>query len=77
MTSGQAGRSRLDCDIAIVGSAIASSLLGTILASRGLDVVLIEKGHHPKFAIGELTIPQTSLMVKILGIATAFPSSSI
>ena len=28
--------------------------------------MLIEKGHHPKFAIGESTIPQTSLMLKIL-----------
>jgi tetracycline 7-halogenase / FADH2 O2-dependent halogenase len=66
MTDSSNDGSRLDCDIAIVGSAIASTLLGTILASRGLKVVLIEKDHHPKFAIGESTIPQTSLMLQIL-----------
>jgi FADH2 O2-dependent halogenase len=73
MTNGQVGKARLDCDIAIIGSGIASSLLGMILASRGLDAVLIEKGHHPKFAIGESTIPQTSLMLKILGARYGIP----
>ena len=64
---------RLDCDIAIFGSAIASTLLGTILASRGLQVVLVEKGQHPKFAIGESTIPQTSLMLQALGMRYGIP----
>src|SRR3954469_5564144 len=64
---------RIDCDFAIIGSAIASTILGTILASRGLKVVLIEKGHHPKFAIGESTIPQTSLMLLALGLRYGLP----
>ena len=64
---------QIDCDFAIVGSAIASTILGTILASRGHKVVLIEKGHHPKFAIGESTIPQTSLMLLSLGLRYGIP----
>ena len=64
---------QIDCDFAIVGSAIASTILGTILASRGHKVVLIEKGHHPKFAIGKSTIPQTSLMLLSLGLRYGIP----
>ncbi len=60
-------------DIAIVGSAIASSVLGIILARRGLSVVLIEKGQHPQFAIGESTIPQTSLLLKAMALRYDVP----
>jgi tetracycline 7-halogenase / FADH2 O2-dependent halogenase len=66
MDDGANGRRVARCDIAIVGSAIASSLLSTILAKRGLDVIVLEKDAHPQFAIGESTIPQTSLMLKAL-----------
>lgn len=60
-------------DIAIAGSAIASSILGMILARHGLSVVLIEKDQHPQFAIGESTIPQTSLMIKALALRHGIP----
>lgn len=60
-------------DIAIVGSAIASSILGIVLARRGLSVVLIEKDQHPQFAIGESTIPQTSLMLKAMALRFDVP----
>jgi FADH2 O2-dependent halogenase len=64
---------QIDCDFVIIGSAIASTLLGIILAKNGLKVVLLEKGHHPKFAIGESTIPQTSLMLFALGLRYQIP----
>ena len=60
-------------DIAITGSAIASSILGIILARHGLSVVMIEKGQHPQFAIGESTIPQTSLMLKSMALRFDVP----
>jgi len=60
-------------DIAIIGSAIASSILGIILARRGLSVVLVEKDQHPQFAIGESTIPQTSLMLKAMALRFDVP----
>jgi FADH2 O2-dependent halogenase len=73
MTASPSNPKRIECDFLIVGSAIASALLGTILAHRGYKVVLLEKGHHPKFAIGESTIPQTSLMLLALSLRYGIP----
>ncbi len=47
-------------DIAIIGSGIGGSTLGAILARQGLRVVIFEAGSHPKFAIGESMILETS-----------------
>jgi FADH2 O2-dependent halogenase len=47
-------------DIAIIGSGIGGSTLGAILARQGLNVVIFEAGSHPKFAIGESMILETS-----------------
>ncbi len=47
-------------DIAIIGSGIAGSALGSILARHGLKVVIFEAGSHPRFAIGESMILETS-----------------
>jgi FADH2 O2-dependent halogenase len=50
------------CDVAILGSGLA----GAILARNGAETVVLDKNAHPRFAIGESTIPQTSLMLKVL-----------
>lgn len=47
-------------EIAIIGSGIAGSTLGAILARQGVKVVIFEAGNHPKFAIGESMILETS-----------------
>jgi FADH2 O2-dependent halogenase len=47
-------------DIAIIGSGISGSTLGAILARHGLKVIIFEAGAHPKFAIGESMILETS-----------------
>lgn len=52
------------CDVAIVGSGFAGSLLARILATRGLSVALIERGTHPRFAIGESSTPLASLSLE-------------
>ena len=54
-------------DVSILGSGIAGSMLACILARKGLNVLLIEGGQHPRFAIGESTIPVTSLMAEMMG----------
>ncbi|MEO0458376.1 MAG: NAD(P)/FAD-dependent oxidoreductase, partial [Cyanobacteria bacterium P01_A01_bin.114] len=51
-------------EVAIIGSGIAGSALGAILARQGLKVVLFEAGNHPKFAIGESMILETSEMMR-------------
>ena len=53
-------------DVAIVGSGFAGSLLALVARRIGLSVVLLEKGSHPRFAIGESTSPLTNLMLESL-----------
>jgi len=53
-------------DVAILGSGLSGSMLACILAKKGVRVVLIDEGTHPRFAIGESTIPQTSLLTLLL-----------
>lgn len=53
-------------DVAILGSGIAGGLMGCILARQGLKVVIIDTGIHPRFAIGESTIGETTYMLGIL-----------
>ncbi len=47
-------------DIAVIGSGISGSSLGAILARHGLRVVIFEAGVHPRFAVGESMILETS-----------------
>lgn len=47
-------------DVAIIGSGIAGSALGAILARHGQKVVVFEAKSHPRFAIGESMILETS-----------------
>lgn len=54
------------CDVAILGTGIGGSLLGAILAANGLDVLLFEQGVHPRFAIGESTIPETTVLLRLM-----------
>lgn len=52
--------------IAVVGSGFAGSLLARILAVQGQDVVLLERGTHPRFAIGESSTPLANLTLERL-----------
>jgi FADH2 O2-dependent halogenase len=54
------------CEVAIVGSGFAGSLLARVLAVLGYDVVLVERGMHPRFAIGESTTPLANLSLERL-----------
>lgn len=44
-------------DVAIVGSGMAGSILARTLVRQGLRVALVEKGRHPRFALGESSTP--------------------
>jgi tetracycline 7-halogenase / FADH2 O2-dependent halogenase len=55
-----------DYDVVIIGSGIAGSMLGAILAKHNVKVLLIESGSHPRYAIGEATTPDTSFRLKLL-----------
>ncbi|MGH9316056.1 MAG: NAD(P)/FAD-dependent oxidoreductase [Thermoanaerobaculia bacterium] len=55
-----------DFDIAVVGSGFAGSLFALVARSVGRSVVLIEKGTHPRFAIGESSSPLANLLLEEL-----------
>ena len=59
---------KASCEIAIVGSGFAGSLLARILARLGYDVILLERGTHPRFAIGESSTPLASLSLERLAL---------
>lgn len=61
------------CEIAIVGSGFAGSLIGRILAAQGYDVVLFERGTHPRFAIGESSTPLANLSLERIASRYGFP----
>ena len=52
-----------DVDIVIVGSGFAGSLLANILTSIGRSVLVIDRGEHPRFAIGESSTPTANLVL--------------
>jgi len=61
------------CQIAIVGSGFAGSLLARVLATLGYDVVLLERGRHPRFAIGESSTPLGNLALERLARRYSLP----
>ena len=55
---------RADFDVAVVGSGFAGSLLASVCRRVGRSVVLIERGSHPRFAIGESSSPLANLLLE-------------
>ena len=56
------------CEVAIVGSGFAGSLLARVLRVIGYDVLLLERGTHPRFAIGESTTPLANLSLERIAV---------
>ncbi|KRV49602.1 FAD-dependent oxidoreductase [Wenjunlia vitaminophila] len=53
-------------DVAIIGAGMGGSMLGAALARNGVKVLLIDGGIHPRFAVGEATIPYTNVSQRII-----------
>src|SRR5258708_2211792 len=60
-------------DIAIVGSGFAGSLFAMIARRLGRSVILIERGSHPRFAIGESSTPLADLLLEELAVRYDLP----
>ncbi|MFV1985874.1 MAG: NAD(P)/FAD-dependent oxidoreductase [Gemmatimonadota bacterium] len=52
--------------VIVVGSGFAGTILARLLASRGRRVTLLERGTHPRFAIGESSTPLAALCLERL-----------
>lgn len=53
-------------DVAIIGSSFAGSLLAILARRMGKSVVLLERGQHPRFVIGESSTPLANLLLEEL-----------
>lgn len=47
-----------DVDVAIIGAGPAGAMAAALLANHGLDVLVLERSHFPRFSIGESLLPQ-------------------
>jgi len=54
-------------DVIVLGGGFAGCALAAILAKQGLDVLVLEAREHPRFAIGESMILETSEVLRALG----------
>ena len=57
---------KTDYDLTIIGSGYGGSLLAMVARRQGLSVLLLERGKHPRFAIGESTSPLANLLLEQL-----------
>jgi tetracycline 7-halogenase / FADH2 O2-dependent halogenase len=54
----------IETDVLIVGSGFSGSIMAMALRSIGRRVVLVERGRHPRFAIGESSTPLANLLLE-------------
>lgn len=72
ITSGQSaehqstGAADITTEVLVLGSGIGGSTVAAILARQGVRVVVLDAQHHPRFALGESTIGETSVLMRIL-----------
>src|SRR5437867_5047312 len=55
-----------DTDLAVIGSGFAGSLVSLVARRIGLSVTLLERGTHPRFAIGESSSPLANILLENL-----------
>lgn len=64
---------KTDYDLTIIGSGFGGSLLAMVARRLGLSVLLLERGRHPRFAIGESTSPLANLLLEQLAVRYDLP----
>jgi FADH2 O2-dependent halogenase len=57
---------RASVDVAVLGAGMGGSLTALVLKRLGLRVVLVDSGHHPRFAIGESSTPTADFVLRDL-----------
>ena len=57
-----------EADVLVIGAGPGGSTIAGLLAQRGHRVALLEKGHHPRFHIGESLLPANLPLLDALGV---------
>jgi flavin-dependent dehydrogenase len=57
-----------EADVLVIGAGPGGSSIAGLLAQRGHRVALLEKGHHPRFHIGESLLPANLPLFDALGV---------
>lgn len=58
---------KCDVDVAVIGAGPAGSVAATMLADRGLEVLIVEAAQFPRFSIGESLLPQVTECLETAG----------
>jgi FADH2 O2-dependent halogenase len=61
-------------DVAVLGAGFGGSLTALILDRLGLKVAVIERGTHPRFAIGESSTPTADMVLRDLSNRYSLPN---
>ena len=56
----------INADVAVIGAGFSGSLIALLLKQIGLKPVLIDRGTHPRFAVGESSTPLANLILEEL-----------
>ena len=59
-------------EVVIAGGGFAGSILARALHAEGRDVLLVERGRHPRFALGESSTPLANLALERLAVRYGF-----
>ncbi len=59
-------------EIVVAGGGFAGSILARALHAEGRDVLLLERGRHPRFALGESSTPLANLALERLAVRHGF-----
>ena len=51
-------------DVAVIGSGFGGSIMAMVCRRLGRSVILLERGKHPRFAIGESSTPLANLLLE-------------
>ncbi|MGD9942725.1 MAG: NAD(P)/FAD-dependent oxidoreductase [Burkholderiaceae bacterium] len=57
------------CEVLVIGGGPGGATVATLLARRGIDVVVLDKDRHPRFHIGESLLPANLPLFEQLGVA--------
>ena len=60
-------------DVAIIGSGFGGSIMAMVARRLGRSVILLERGQHPRFTIGESSTPLANLLLEEIADCYSLP----